>query len=83
MKNDFVASQVRETFLYGSPSNIHAIIAYNCFEMPDIVAKQLGQPQAEDTKAWKEWLLQRVDSHTETVKRLVCEVERYELTMNF
>lgn len=66
----FTHDQIKQTFLLSSPTNIETVITYNLYEMPELIAKQLGKPTVADVTVWQEWLGQRLDKHSMDVERL-------------
>lgn len=66
----FTHDQIKQTFLLSSVANIEVVINYNLFEMPELIAQQLGKPTVADVTVWQEWLGQRLDKHSMDVERL-------------
>lgn len=66
----FTHDQIKQTFLTSSAVNIETVINYNLFEMPELIATQLGKPTVADVTTWQEWLGQRLDKNSMDVERL-------------
>ena len=70
MKINYASEEIRQTFIYGSFTNVYTVVQYNLYEMPEFVAQQLGAPSTEDVKAWIAWLDERLDRETTSVQQL-------------
>lgn len=71
----FTHDQIKQTFLTSSVANIEIVINYNLFEMPELIAQQLGKPSVADVILWQEWLGQRLDKNDVNVERLQAILE--------
>lgn len=77
----FTHDQIKQTFLTSSPVNIETVINYNLFEMPELIATQLGKPSVADVIVWQEWLGQRLDKNSMDVERLWMILEGWKRTV--
>ena len=77
----FTHDQIKQTFLLSSAVNIETVINYNLFEMPELIAQQLGKPSVADVTVWQEWLGQRLDKDSMDVERLWFILEGWKQTV--